>query len=168
MDIYRVVEISVINPEASKSGTRTCGCVKWDQCHIIHQHILHFCTHEIMAAPFKSRTFSSSSRSVADTLSHVLVGCFKDTKTPTRWEKLTVCCPQNTQTSNCWNQKVDDVNSRLPHHQPIRLRSPPVCTTVFRPASDPDARGPHRDKKEVAPGRTLPLFRKAMHMPPPH
>ena len=75
------------------------------------------------------------------------MGCFKDTKTPSRWEKLTVCCPQNTQTSNRWNQKVDDVNSRLPHHQPIRLRSPLVRIMVVRPASDPDARGPHRGKR---------------------
>ena len=31
-----------------------------------------------------------------------------------------VCCPQAHRFQTSWNQKVDNVDSRLPHHQPIR------------------------------------------------
>ena len=50
----------------------------------------------------------------------VSLRCFADTETPTRWEKLTVCCPQAHRPLTCWNQKADEADSRLPHHQPIR------------------------------------------------
>ncbi|XP_066887074.1 uncharacterized protein [Kogia breviceps] len=36
------------------------------------------------------------------------------------WKKLTVCCPQACRPWTGWNRKVDDADSRLPHHQPIR------------------------------------------------
>ena len=47
------------------------------------------------------------------------LSCFADTETPTRWEELMVCCPQARRAQTGWNQKVDDDDSRLPHHQPI-------------------------------------------------
>ena len=42
------------------------------------------------------------------------------TEIHTRWEKLTACCPQAHIYQIGWNQKVDDADSHLPHHQPIR------------------------------------------------
>ena len=42
---------------------------------------------------------------------------------PSRWEKLMVCCPQACRPQTSWNQKVDDADSHLPHHQPIRRMS---------------------------------------------
>ena len=39
---------------------------------------------------------------------------------PSRWEKLTICCPQGYQSHTVPNQQVDDTDSWLPHHQPIR------------------------------------------------
>ena len=55
----------------------------------------------------------------------VFLSCFADTemKPPTRWEKLTVCCPSACRPQTGWNQKVDDADSHLPHHQPIRRKS---------------------------------------------
>ena len=49
----------------------------------------------------------------------ISLSCFADTETPTRWEKLTVCCPQACRPQTSWNQ-VDDTDSQLPHHRPIR------------------------------------------------
>ncbi|KAM9104968.1 pyroglutamyl-peptidase 1 isoform 4-T4 [Megaptera novaeangliae] len=40
-----------------------------------------------------------------------------------RWKRVTVCCPQARRPQASWNQKVEDVDSRLPHHQPIRRMS---------------------------------------------
>ena len=37
-----------------------------------------------------------------------------------RWEKLTVCCPQGYQSHIIPNQKVDDTDSWLLHYQPVR------------------------------------------------
>ena len=51
------------------------------------------------------------------------LSCFSDTESPTRWEKLTVCCPQALRPQTGWNQKVDDADSHLPHHQPSRRMS---------------------------------------------
>ena len=48
------------------------------------------------------------------------LSCFADTETPSRWEKLTVCCPQSHRPQTGWTQKVDDADSQLPPHQPIR------------------------------------------------
>jgi len=42
----------------------------------------------------------------------------KDTQTPTKWRKLTVCCPQASQPQTTWKQKVDDAAFSLPHHRP--------------------------------------------------
>ena len=50
----------------------------------------------------------------------ISLSCFADTETRTRWEKLTVCCPQARRPQTGWNQKVDDADCHLPHHQPIR------------------------------------------------
>ena len=44
--------------------------------------------------------------------------CLADTQTPTRWRKLTVCCPQASQPQTIWKQKVDDAASSLPDHRP--------------------------------------------------
>ena len=49
--------------------------------------------------------------------------CFADTEIPTRWKKLIICCPQACRPQAVWNQKVDDADSQLPHHQPIRKMS---------------------------------------------
>ena len=49
--------------------------------------------------------------------------CFADTEIPSRWKKLTICCPQACRPQAVWNQKVDDADSQLPHHQPIRKMS---------------------------------------------
>ena len=40
-----------------------------------------------------------------------------------RWRELTVCYPQALRPQLGWNQKVDDVDSWLPHHHPIRWMS---------------------------------------------
>ena len=40
-------------------------------------------------------------------------------QTPTRWRKLTGCCPPAWRPQARWNQKADDADSQLPHHQPI-------------------------------------------------
>ena len=53
----------------------------------------------------------------------ISLSCFADIDTPTRWEKLTVCCPQARRPQTSWNQQVDDADSRLLHHQPIRRMS---------------------------------------------
>ena len=47
---------------------------------------------------------------------------FPDTKTPTRWEKLTAGCPTPTSTplQIDWNRKVNEVDIHLPPHQPFR------------------------------------------------
>ena len=50
------------------------------------------------------------------------LSCFADNETPSRWEKLT-CCPEAHRPQTSWNQKVDDADSYLPHHQPIRRMS---------------------------------------------
>ena len=52
----------------------------------------------------------------------ISLSSFTDTKTPSRWEKLTVCCPQARRPQTSWNQ-VDDADCHLPHHQPIRRTS---------------------------------------------
>ena len=59
--------------------------------------------------------FSSSSRS-SILFCALYVNCLADTETPTRWRKLTVCCPQASQPQTTWNQKVDDAASSFPHH----------------------------------------------------
>ena len=51
------------------------------------------------------------------------LSCFADTERPTRREKLTVCRPQARGAQTCWNQKVEDADSRLPHHPSVRGRS---------------------------------------------
>ena len=52
------------------------------------------------------------------------LSCFADTESPTRWEKLTVHCPQARGAQTCWNQKVEDVDSHLPHD--VRGKSMPT------------------------------------------
>jgi len=39
------------------------------------------------------------------------------------WEKLTICCPQVQRPQTGWNPKVDDADSHLFHHQPVRRMS---------------------------------------------
>ena len=53
----------------------------------------------------------------------IYLSCFADTEIPTRWKKLTVCCPGAYRLQTGWNQKVDDADSHLLHHQPIRRMS---------------------------------------------
>ena len=67
--------------------------------------------------------------------------CFADTEIPTRWKKLTVCCPQAHRPQTDWKQKADGADSQLPHHQPIRR----VSTSWPRPPSslDPYYKTPH-------------------------
>ena len=50
----------------------------------------------------------------------ISLSSFADTETPTRWKKLTACSPQACRPQTGWNQQIDDANSWLPHHQPIR------------------------------------------------
>lgn len=44
-------------------------------------------------------------------------------KHPARWDTLTVFCPPACRRQTGWNQKADDADSQLPHHQPIRTVS---------------------------------------------
>ena len=55
----------------------------------------------------------------------VSLSCFCNTETHTRWEKLTEC-PQAHRSQTNWNQKVDDGNCHLHHHQAIRRMSTPA------------------------------------------
>ena len=75
----------------------------------------------------------------------VSLSCFADTETPTRWEKLTVCCPQAGRSQTCWNQKVGDAHSHLPHHQPIRRVSMswarPLWTITIKLLTNPSRSG---------------------------
>ena len=48
------------------------------------------------------------------------LSCFADNEVPTRWKKLAVCCPQACKPQTGWNQKIDDADSNLSHHQPVR------------------------------------------------
>ena len=48
---------------------------------------------------------------------------FADIETPAKWETITVCCPQAQRPQTGWNQRVNDVESRLPHHPPVSRRS---------------------------------------------
>ena len=71
----------------------------------------------------------------------ISLSCFADTESPTRWEKLTVCCPQARRPQTGWNQKVDDADSHLPHHQPIRRMSTswsrPLWTIIIKFVTTP-------------------------------
>ena len=51
------------------------------------------------------------------------LSCFADTETPTRWEKLTACCPPAHRPQTSWKQKIGDADFHLLHHQPIRRMS---------------------------------------------
>ena len=53
------------------------------------------------------RTSSCTPYEQAKELGLDLVG----TETPTRWEELTVCCPQARRPQTSWNQQVDDDDS---------------------------------------------------------
>ena len=70
---------------------------------------------------------------------------FADTETSTRWEKLTVCCPQAHRPQTCWNQKVGDADSQLPRHQPIRRMSTswwcPLWTITIKLLTTPSRSG---------------------------
>ena len=70
----------------------------------------------------KQRTFGSSSRSI-DNIELCSLSCFADTETPTRWNKLTICYPKADSPQTDWNQKVDDADSQLLHHQQIKRMS---------------------------------------------
>ena len=48
------------------------------------------------------------------------LSCFADTETPIRWNE---CCPQTHSPQISWNQKGNDSDSQLLHHQPIRSMS---------------------------------------------
>ena len=73
------------------------------------------------------------------------LSCFEHTGTPTRWEKLTVCCPEVCRRQTCWNQKVGDADAHLPHHQPIRRMSiswsRPLCTITIKFLTTPSRLG---------------------------
>ena len=49
----------------------------------------------------------------------IALSYFADVKNPTRWEKLTVYCPQACRPQTSWNQ-IFDSDSQLSHHQPAR------------------------------------------------
>ena len=61
----------------------------------------------------------------------ISLSCFAATETPTRWEKLTICCPQARRPQTSWNQKDDDTDSHLPHHQPIRRTSTSLSHPLY-------------------------------------
>ena len=48
------------------------------------------------------------------------MSCFIDIETPIRWKKLTIYYPQACRPKTGWTQKADDVDSWLPHYQPIQ------------------------------------------------
>ena len=50
----------------------------------------------------------------------ISLSCFAGTEIPTRWKKLTAYWSQAGRPQMGWNQKVNDIDSWLPHHQPIR------------------------------------------------
>ena len=52
----------------------------------------------------------------------VFLRCFAGTETPTNWKKLTKV-PTAHRPQTGWNQKVNDADSQLPHHQPVRRMS---------------------------------------------
>ena len=64
------------------------------------------------------------------------LSCFADTETPTRWEKLPVCCSEAYRRQITWKQNVDVADSHSTHHQPIRRISMswshPRWTTTIR------------------------------------
>ena len=49
--------------------------------------------------------------------------CFTDTETSIRWEKLTVSCPPANRSQTGWTDKIDDADSHLPQHHPVRRMS---------------------------------------------
>ena len=60
-------------------------------------------------------------------MNHVL-WAFADTETPTRWEKLTVCCPQAHRPQRDWNRKVNEPDL---NHQPVgRMSMSWLCTAT--------------------------------------
>ena len=61
--------------------------------------------------------FSSSSRSI-DIVLCLIWELFSRYSNPTKWRKLTVCCPEASQPQTTWKQKVDDAAFSLPHHRP--------------------------------------------------
>ena len=50
----------------------------------------------------------------------IFLSCFSDSETPLRWKKLTAHWPPAHRPWTNWNQRVDDADSHLPCHQPIR------------------------------------------------
>ena len=60
----------------------------------------------------KQSTSSFAARAVDNILSQILSNGPAATDTPTRWEKLTACCPQVRRPQTSWNQKVDDADSQ--------------------------------------------------------
>ena len=70
------------------------------------------------------RSLSSSSRAIGSILSHSLsLELFSRYRNPHHVGEVTVCCPQTCRPHTGWNQKVDDADSQLPHHQPMRRLS---------------------------------------------
>jgi len=79
----------------------------------------------------KKKTNKNSSSTLARVLVtrsrniHSVFEWFLHTETHTRREKLTEC-PQAHRSQTNWNQKVDDGNCHLHHHQAIRRMSTPA------------------------------------------
>ena len=75
--------------------------------------------------------------------------------------------PISTQTQTSWNQKVDDANSHVPHHQPIRRRSMnwsrPLWNHFYKTPHSPLQVGTHNFKGIrlwclPLPGKAIKLF----------
>lgn len=49
--------------------------------------------------------------------------CFAGAKASSRWKRLAGCCPQACGPQTSRNQRVEDADSQLPHHPPIRKMS---------------------------------------------
>ena len=58
--------------------------------------------------------------------STISLNLFADVETSFTWEKLAIndkVLPQSFRNQTSWNLNVDDADSYLPHHQPIRRTS---------------------------------------------
>ena len=66
---------------------------------------------------------AAAARAIDNILSYISFELFCRNWNPHRWKELTVCYPQALRPQISWNQKVDDVDSWLPHLQPIRWMS---------------------------------------------
>ena len=68
----------------------------------------------------KWRIFGSSSRTMDNILTLVLWAVLQILKPLPGGRRSRLCCSQACGPQTSWNQKVDDADSRWPHHQPVR------------------------------------------------